>query len=103
MVLEQIIILGYAAFLFLGAFFGAKAGSKISIIMGIGSGLLIIVGDILLLNNYKTGLLVLLQVGGLLLVVFLQRLLKTKKMMPSGMLLGISALFFLFILSKYLG
>ncbi len=102
MLIEQIIILGFSLFLFLGAFFGAKAGSKISLIMGIVSGSLILVGDLIAYFNQKAGLLFLLVVAGLLLVSFVQRTLKTKKMMPAGMLLIISTLFFVYTVFKFL-
>ncbi len=102
MLIEQIVILGFSAFLFLGAFFGAKAGSKISLIMGLASGSLIIVGDLIVHFNKKAGLLFLMIVAGLLVVGFVQRVLKTKKMMPAGMLLIVSILFFSFTLFKFL-
>ena len=102
MLIEQIVILGFSSFLFLGAFFGAKAGSKISLIMGIVSGALILAGDGLNFFNKKAGLLFLMVVSGLLVVSFVRRTLKTKKLMPAGMLLVISILFFAYILYQFL-
>lgn len=102
MIFEQIAIIAYAIFMFIGAFFGFRAGSKISMIAGSVSGVLILIGDLILLRDLHNGYLFLLVVSGLLLVAFVQRLLKTKKMMPSGMLLIVTFLFFGFILFNYL-
>lgn len=102
MIFEQIIILGFSLFLFTGAYFGVKAKSKISLIMGIAAGTLILIGDLILRFNQKAGLTFLMVIAGLLIVSFVQRVLKTKKMMPAGMLLITSILFFTFILFKFL-
>jgi uncharacterized membrane protein (UPF0136 family) len=75
--LNHIIIIGFGLFLFSGAYFGLKAGSKISLIMGLVTGTLIILGDVLYRYNPRAALLYLMIVGGLLVVVFLQRLLQT--------------------------
>ena len=100
--LNHIIIIAFALFLFSGAYFGFKAGSKISLIMGLVTGALILVGDVIFRFNPRGGLLFLMIVGGLLVVVFLQRFLQTHKMMPSGMLMIVSILFFSYILYKFL-
>ena len=102
MMLEQIIIVGFSLFLFSGAYFGIKAGSKISLIMGLVSGSLVLIGDLVMHFNPKAGLLFLMVVAGLLVVSFVQRVLKTKKMMPAGMLLIVSLLFFSYILFNFL-
>jgi len=100
--LNHIIIIGFGLFLLSGAYFGLKAGSRISLIMGIVSGAMVLIGDVLYRYNPRAGLLFLLIVSGLLVVVFLQRLLQTHKMMPAGMLMIVSILFFSFILYKFL-
>jgi uncharacterized membrane protein (UPF0136 family) len=100
--LDHIIVIGYALFLFLGGAMGAKAGSRISLIMGSVSGALVLVGDVWIRRDVAGGFLFLTVVAGLLTIVFLQRLLKTKKMMPSGMLLIVNVLFFGFCLSRLL-
>ncbi len=100
--LNQIIIIGFSLFLLSGAYFGMKAGSKVSLIMGLVSGAFILLGDLLMRYNAKAGLLFLMIVSGLLVVVFVQRVLQTHKMMPSGMLLIISTLFLIYIVTKYL-
>ncbi len=102
MLIDDIVILTFGAFLFLGAFFGAKAGSKISLIMGVVSGSLIVAGDGITYFNKRAGLLFLMIVAGLLVVSFVQRVLKTKKMMPAGMLLIVSALFFGYTIIRFL-
>lgn len=90
---DRIVLWGYGLFLLLGGYFGAKAGSKVSLIMGLVSGLLVFVGAYLTMNNPRNGFLFLSAVGGVLTVTFLIRLVKTQKMMPSGMLLVVTAIF----------
>ncbi|MFA5060055.1 MAG: TMEM14 family protein [Candidatus Omnitrophota bacterium] len=78
----------YGILMFVGGFIGfAKAGSKMSLIMGIVSGLIIILGVLISLNNPQTGYLVLTVTTTLLSAVFISRLIKTQSFMPSGMLL----------------
>lgn len=99
---DQIIILGFALIMFVGAFMGLKAGSKISLIMGLISGCVVLLADILVITQPKTGYLVLTIFSGNLIVVFLQRFLKTKKMMPAGFLMALSAAFFAYMLYQYI-
>lgn len=100
--LDHIIVIGYALFLFVGAVMGAKAGSRVSLIMGSVSGAIILLGDVWTRRDFAGGFMLLTVVAGLLTVVFFQRLLKTKKMMPSGMLLIVNALFWGFCLFRLL-
>ena len=51
MSIAQYILLGYGVLLLAGAYFGVKAGSKVSLIMGIISGTLVCFGRVL--NNTK--------------------------------------------------
>jgi len=88
----QLILVLYAAMLFLGAFFGFKAGSKISLYMGIGSGLLVLLGVYLIDTNAQFAYWLLTVISGLLSIVFLIRLIKTRAFIPSGMLLSVSIL-----------
>ena len=99
---ENLIVAGYGLFLLLGAFFGWKVGSKISLIMGLISGILVFAGLYITGLNPKMGFLFLTIIGGGLSLVFVKRLLATGKMMPSGMLLIVSAVFFIYCLMKYL-
>ena len=81
----------YGALMFLGGVFGfVKAGSKVSLIMGIISGILIFAGVALLGPAHTTGRAVLTFTSFVLSGVFAIRLLKTRKFMPSGMLLVLS-------------
>ena len=87
MALPNIVLIIYALFLFMGAVMGFKAGSKISLIAGLVSGALNLLGVFWLQSNAKQGYLFLIVLNGILTVMFLMRFLKTHKMMPSGMLL----------------
>lgn len=84
MSIAKIILLVYGLLLLSGAYFGLKAGSKMSLYMGIITGLLVL--SCLSLDFIKG----IVFISGLLCIVFLMRLLKTKKFMPSGMLLLMS-------------
>ena len=88
----KIIVALYGLFLLAGAYFGWKAGSKVSLIMGIVSGLLILAGVYYTGLNLKGGFLYLSVLSGLLAVVFLVRFLKTYTLMPAGLLLAVSAI-----------
>ena len=97
---DKIIILGYGLFLMVGAYFGWKAGSSKSLIMGLASAALVFLGFFLTTMNTRNGYLLLAGVGGVLTVVFLMRLLATHKFMPSGMLLAITIAFLIFCISR---
>ena len=86
-----ILLFIYGILLIGGGFMGAKAGSKVSLIMGIASGLLVLLGVYLSKTSYQAGYGLICGVSGVLVIVFLMRLLKTGKLMPSGMLLILSA------------
>ncbi len=90
----------YGIFLLAGGFFGLKAGSKVSLIMGIVSGLAALTGAHFVGINFALGARILLGVSGVLSIVFLKRLLETHKMMPSGMLLIVSVGVLLFVASQ---
>ena len=81
----------YGILMLAGGIFGfMKAGSKASLITGIASGILIFTGVGLLGTAYATGRAVLAVTSFILSGVFGIRLLKTRKFMPSGMLLVLS-------------
>jgi len=81
----------YGALMLVGGIFGfVKAGSKTSLIMGIISGILIFTGVGLLGQDYAAGRAVLAFTSFGLTGVFALRLVKTRKFMPSGMLLALS-------------
>ena len=83
MPVNKIILLIYGLLLIGGAFLGLKAGSKISLIMGLVSGALVFLGLFLTGTNPRLGFLILTLVSGLLSATFLIRYLKTQKIMPS--------------------
>lgn len=75
----------------LGGVFGfLKAKSKASLLSGLISGALLITCHSMSRRNPESGFLCGMVVTGLLIVVFGIRLFKTKKFMPSGMLLVLS-------------
>jgi len=92
MPLAQIVLTGYGFLLLTGAYFGLKAGSKISLIMGIVSGLMVLAGVFLTKTNQQLGYSMLVGVSLILTIVFLIRLMKTGALMPSGMLMAVSIL-----------
>ena len=91
-----LIPVGYAVFLLFGGAMGWKAGSRVSLIMGLISSLLVFAGSLWVNRNPSSGYLYLTVIAGALCGVFLMRLLKTKKIMPSGALLAVSLGFLIF-------
>ena len=87
----QIILVIYGVFLLSGAYFGMKAGSKVSLFMGIISALLMFTAVYLTTKSLYHGYLCAAMISGVLSVVFFIRVLKTRKFMPAGMLLAVSA------------
>lgn len=88
---DAIILIIYGALVEAGGVMGyVKAKSKASLISGAVSGLLLIVCAIAILAGFPAGAQAGLGVTVLLCVVFAMRLAKTRKMMPSGMLLILS-------------
>jgi uncharacterized membrane protein (UPF0136 family) len=92
--LGQAALLVYALLLGVGGVLGfTKAGSKISLMAGLASAALVLVafGVALAGDSPEDGFLVGLGVAVLMAIVFLARYLKTRKVMPAGMLLAVSA------------
>ena len=87
----KILLVIYSIILLSGAYFGSKAGSKISVLTGIISGILVLTSVYVtgIKPNWGYGLAA--SISGLLSVVFMVRLSKTRKFMPAGMLLITSA------------
>ena len=85
----NIVLITFGLFLILGGFFGFKKGSKVSLIMGLVSGVLILGGVVILnvLSQVYAVWIYLTCLNLLLSIVFLMRLIKTRVFMPSGMLL----------------
>jgi len=87
----KIILWVYAILMLGGGIMGfMKAGSKISLIAGLISGLLVIIGLIISNTNAQLGIGIVAATSALLCISFLMRLLKTQSFMPSGMLLVLS-------------
>lgn len=97
--IDKIILIAYGLFLMVGGYFGYKKGSSVSLFMGLGSGLLILLGVWLLSLNPRAWIF-LSAVSGLLAAVFLVRVMKTQAFMPSGMLLLISLAVLVFCLLR---
>ncbi len=89
----QFSLLIYAGLLLVGGMVGyAKAGSKISLISGIGSSVLAVAGFGLSYPYPVLGLSLGLILGLILTLVFIQRYRKTQAFMPAGMMSVLSGL-----------
>lgn len=87
----QICLLLYSVLLLVGGVAGfLKGKSKVSLISGIGSGILALVGYWLSTTHPPLGLGIGIGVGLSLTVVFLIRFRKTGQFMPAGLLCGLS-------------
>jgi len=95
-----LVLILYGCLLLSGAYFGLKAGSKISVIMGIISGLIVLGGAYLVTLDAFKGYCLIASVSSFLSIIFLIRLIKTHKFMPAGMLLGASGLVLLLTLCQ---
>ncbi len=95
---NNIILIAYGLFLMIGGYFGFKKGSAVSLAMGLGSGLMILLGVWLMTINPKGAWIFLSCVSGFLVLTFLLRVLKTHAFMPSGMLLIVSLAMTIFCL-----
>jgi uncharacterized membrane protein (UPF0136 family) len=81
----------YGVLLLVGGVMGyVKAKSSMSLIMGLLTGVLVLVGVYLSHQNAKLGFGITTATSLLLIGVFLMRFMKTKAFMPSGMLLLLS-------------
>jgi len=86
----QIVMLVFAALMFLGAIMGYRAGSKVSLVAGSLSALVMMAAFLLSMSNPFLGSCAGSVVALILAVSFTKRLATTKKFMPSGMLLVVS-------------
>ena len=91
----------YGLLLFAGAFFGWKAGSKISLAAGLISGILVLFGVYYAGLRPACGYGLVAAVSGILILAFLQRFLKTHQLMPSGILLILSLIALLVSLNYF--
>ncbi len=83
----NIVLIVYGLFLITGGLLGFKKGSKVSLIMGLGSGILVFLGLWIMAFNPKAAWIFLTCLNVLLSLAFISRLIKTRAFMPSGMLL----------------
>lgn len=86
----KIFFILYGIILLAGAYFGWKAGSKISLIMAICSGILVLFSVYVAAGNPILGYRLLTVLSGILSIIFILRFMKTHSMMPAGMLLILS-------------
>ena len=90
--------------MFGGGFMGyAKAGSKMSLIMGIVSSIVIFVGLYLSKSNTQMGYGLISVMSALLVVTFIIRLVKTGSFMPSGMLVILSIIAVIVSIKQLMG
>ncbi|MDF0555398.1 TMEM14 family protein [Kamptonema sp. UHCC 0994] len=81
--------IAYGILTFVGGIIGyAKAQSKASLISGSLSGLLLIFSGIVQLQGQSWGLILATVVAAVLVIVFIARLVKTKKLMPAGLMIA---------------
>lgn len=97
---DKIVLIAYALFLFIGAYFGFKKGSMMSLAMGGGSGFIVLLSLWLMSINLRGGWITAACLGGFLCLAFIIRLVKTQAFMPSGMLLIITLAFTIFCLVR---
>lgn len=97
MVTAQIVILVFAVLMLVGGVMGARAGSKASLRAGSVSAAMLLVALWLSFGNAKLGYGAAAAIGAVLAIVFGKRLAATGKMMPSGMLLGVSLIAAVFL------
>lgn len=83
----------YGIFALFGGIMGyTKSRSKISLISGCFSGILLLSGAIAALKGNAAGLTLAMIVTALLVIVFIVRWLKTRKVMPAGLMVALGAI-----------
>ena len=87
-----VVLLVFGIVMILGGLMGYRAGSKVSLISGSVSGLVLLGAWFVSRDHMAVGLWIGVGVSALLSAVFGMRLAKTGKLMPTGGLLGVSLL-----------
>ncbi len=90
MVIGQWVLMGYAVLMMLGGLMGFRAGSSVSLYAGFGSGVALLAALGATYYAMGVGLWVGCGLAAILTLMFGQRLAKTGKLMPAGMLLAVS-------------
>jgi uncharacterized membrane protein (UPF0136 family) len=86
--LVAIAVTVYGVLCLLGGVIGyVRAKSKISLASGLLSGILLLIAASLLIQERELGLIIARIITFLLLIVFVRRLIETKKLMPAGLML----------------
>lgn len=86
----------YAVLMLVGGYMGyAKAQSKMSLIMGIVSAVVIFLGVYVTRNSPQLGYAIITTMTAFLVISFAIRFMKTHQFMPSGMLLALSLIMFI--------
>lgn len=94
----------YALLVLAGGIFGyAKAGSQVSLMSGVISGIVLAIATYLSWQNLKLGLGLATVVAIALLITFAIRFNKTRKLMPAGLMAGLSLLATVVFASGWLG
>ncbi len=99
----QIVLIAYGVLMLVGGFMGYRAGSKVSLIAGGGSGLLLLLAWVITLSDLAAGLWFGAGLSALLTVMMGRRFVKTRKAMPAGLLFGAGAVALLLLLGSLLG
>lgn len=88
MSLGVIAAIAYGLFAIIGGIVGyTKAKSKISLFAGCGTGILLILGGIVQIQGLTWGLIFSIVMSVFLIITFISRLLKTRKFIPSGLMI----------------
>ncbi len=90
MVLGQWVLLVYAALMIAGGAMGSRAGSKVSLYAGLGSGVALLAALAASFAALAVGLWIGCALAAILALMFGKRLAGTGKFMPAGMLLLVS-------------
>jgi len=102
--MAKIILAVFGVLMLGGGFMGyAKAGSKMSLIMGIVSSIVIFAGLYLSKSNRQMGYGLISMMSVLLVVTFIIRLVKTGSFMPSGMLVILSIIAVIVSIKQLIG
>lgn len=103
MILSVVSAILYGVLAIVGGIIGyRKAGSKISLFSGVISGLLLIISGLVVLQGKTWGLTLGATVVGILVIVFAFRLVKTRKIMPAGLMTVLGLLVLLLMLNQFL-